>query len=75
MVNDVYLVFTNWETSNRYAIKNSMGQQVYFAAEESDTCHRQCCGADRGFTMHITDNTGKVSDISFTTLVRWVVSH
>lgn len=52
-------VFVNWETSNRYAIKNSVGQQVYFAAEESDTCHRQCCGPGRGFVMHITDNAGQ----------------
>ena len=54
-------MFVNWETSNRYAIKNSVGQQVYFAAEESDTCHRQCCGPARGFVMHITDNLGQVS--------------
>ena len=26
-------VLTNWETSNRYQIKNSVGQQVYFANE------------------------------------------
>lgn len=55
-----FLVFVNWETSNRYVLKNSVGQQVYFAAEESDTCHRQCCGPGRGFVMHITDNMGQV---------------
>lgn len=54
-------VFVNWETSNRYVIKNSLGQQVFFASEESDTCHRQCCGPGRGFIMHITDNLGQVS--------------
>ena len=26
-------VFLQWESANRYVIKNSMGQQVYFAAE------------------------------------------
>jgi len=26
-------VLTTWETSNRYQVKNSIGQQVYFAAE------------------------------------------
>ncbi|PAA78368.1 hypothetical protein BOX15_Mlig010393g1 [Macrostomum lignano] len=51
-------VFTNWETKNKYQVKNSMGQQVYFAAEESDVCARQCCGPQRGFVMHITDNLG-----------------
>ncbi|CAH1774906.1 unnamed protein product, partial [Owenia fusiformis] len=52
-------VVTGFETKNRYAIKNSMGQQVYFAQEESDCCMRQCCGPQRGFTMHITDNLGQ----------------
>ncbi|XP_056008815.1 phospholipid scramblase 2-like isoform X3 [Ostrea edulis] len=51
--------FTGWETANKYKIVNSQGQQVYFAAEESDTCTRQCCGPNRGFTMHITDNMGQ----------------
>ena len=27
------LAFTNFETQNRYQIKNSLGQQVYFAGE------------------------------------------
>jgi len=48
--------FTSWEGANKYQIKNSLGQQIYFAAEESDTCQRQCCGPQRGFTIHITDN-------------------
>lgn len=25
--------FTGWETNNKYAIKNSMGQNVYYAVE------------------------------------------
>lgn len=52
-------VFLQWEGANRYVIKNSMGQQVYFAAEESDVCTRQCCGPARSFTIHITDNLGQ----------------
>jgi len=28
-----YLVMTSWETCNKYLIKNSLGQQVYFAKE------------------------------------------
>ncbi|XP_071945547.1 phospholipid scramblase 2-like [Antedon mediterranea] len=51
--------FTNWETPNRYQIKNSLGQQVYYAFEESDVCQRQCCGPSRGFIMHIVDNTNQ----------------
>ena len=26
-------VLSGWETANKYQIKNSLGQQVYFAAE------------------------------------------
>jgi len=48
-----------WESSNRYQIKNTMGQQVFFACEESDVCSRQCCGPNRGFVLHITDNLGQ----------------
>jgi len=56
---EVFELLTNWETKNRYMVKNSVGQQVYFAQEESDECQRQCCGPSRGFIMHITDNLGQ----------------
>jgi len=49
-------IMSGFETKNRYAIKNTMGQQVYFAFEESECCHRNCCGSERGFVMHIVDN-------------------
>ncbi|XP_077998457.1 phospholipid scramblase 2-like [Glandiceps talaboti] len=49
-------VFTALQFLNRFVIKNSMGQQIYYAEEESDECHRQCCGPQRGFIMHVTDN-------------------
>ena len=29
-------------------------------------CMRQCCGPNRGFMMHITDNTGQVSMMHIT---------
>lgn len=48
--------FTGWETTNKYAIKNSMGQQCYYAFEESGACMRQCCKANREFNMHIVNN-------------------
>lgn len=51
--------FTQFETQNKYKIVNIMGQQIYFAAEESDACMRQCCGNSRGFIIHITDNIGR----------------
>ncbi|KAJ8048515.1 Phospholipid scramblase 2 [Holothuria leucospilota] len=49
-------VFTGWETENKYQIKNALGQQIYFAAEESELCMRLCCKSRRGFMMHIIDN-------------------
>ncbi|XP_061196529.1 phospholipid scramblase 2-like [Saccostrea echinata] len=52
-------VLVGWETANKYKIKTKSGQQIYFAAEESNACARQICGPKRGFTMHITDNMGE----------------
>ncbi|WAQ94276.1 PLS2-like protein [Mya arenaria] len=55
---DMLELFTGWEQQNKYRLMNSMGQQVYYAKEESGACERQCCQANRSFTMHITDNAG-----------------
>ena len=30
---EVFEVLTGWETANKYAVKNSLGQQCYFAVE------------------------------------------
>jgi hypothetical protein len=53
---EIFEMITPFETANRYAIKNSMGQQMYFAFEEGNACLRQCCGPRRSFTMHVVDN-------------------
>ncbi|XP_022096954.1 phospholipid scramblase 2-like [Acanthaster planci] len=53
---ELFEVVTDIETQNRYQVKNSLGQQIYFAHEESEFCERICCGPRRGFTMHVTDN-------------------
>ncbi|XP_062511866.1 phospholipid scramblase 1-like [Corticium candelabrum] len=53
---EILEMLTGFETENKYVIKNTMGQQVYFAAEKSDCCERQCCGAKRSFSMSIVDN-------------------
>jgi len=55
---ELFEAFTDIETKNKYVIKNSLGQQCYYAYEESDICMRICCQAGRGFTMHIVDNGG-----------------
>ncbi|NP_001089425.1 phospholipid scramblase 1 L homeolog [Xenopus laevis] len=52
-------VLTGFESNNKYEIKNSLGQRVYFAAEENDCCTRNCCGPGRPFIMTIIDNAGR----------------
>ena len=44
------------ETKNKYKLKNSMGQEVYSAKEDTDCCTRNCCGPIRPFGMTIKDN-------------------
>ncbi|KAJ8048517.1 Phospholipid scramblase 1 [Holothuria leucospilota] len=51
--------FTPLETENRYHIKNSLGQQVFFAQEESDPLLRQHLRSRRNFTMHVVDNVNQ----------------
>ena len=41
--------FTGCETKNKYTIKNTMGQDVYKAKEDTDCCIRMCCGPTRPF--------------------------
>ncbi|XP_061862017.1 phospholipid scramblase 1 [Colius striatus] len=49
-------ILTGFETNNKYEIKNALGQRVYFAAEDTDCCTRNCCGPSRPFTLRIIDN-------------------
>ncbi|XP_058251225.1 phospholipid scramblase 2-like isoform X3 [Hemibagrus wyckioides] len=48
-----------WETNNQYVVKNSLGQQVWLATEESDFCTRMVCGPLRSFVMHLHDGVGQ----------------
>jgi len=50
--------FTAFDCKNKFQVKNALGQQMYFAAEESGFCMRQFCGAHRGFAVHVADNMG-----------------
>ena len=50
---------TGFETENKYVVKNSLGQQVYYTKEVSDCATRQCCRPNRLFQMQITDNASK----------------
>lgn len=48
-------VFTGFETNNKFKIKNSLGQDIFWAAEDTDCCTRQICGSFRPFDMKILD--------------------
>ncbi|MCP3667991.1 MAG: hypothetical protein GY696_36805 [Gammaproteobacteria bacterium] len=68
-------IITNIETANRYLLMNAYGQQVFFAAEQSDFCARQCCGSNREFIMSILDNAGvevrSLRDVSYSLSRDW----
>jgi len=48
--------FVGFESKNKYEIKNTMGQRVYLAAEDTGCCNRNCCGTHRPFDIQIIDN-------------------
>nr|CAD7424155.1 unnamed protein product [Timema monikensis] len=48
--------FTGFETKNKFTIKNSVGQKMYYAVEDTDCLTRNCCGPNRPFDMKILDN-------------------
>lgn len=56
---EIMEVLTGFETNNKYAIKNALGQLVYFAVEDTDCCTRNCCGPGRPFDIKILDNSGR----------------
>ncbi|CAG0919456.1 unnamed protein product [Notodromas monacha] len=47
--------FVGFESKNKYTVKNSLGQKVYYAVEDSDCLTRNCCGPWRPFDMRIMD--------------------
>ena len=53
---ELWEVVTGYQTANRYVVKNTLGQQVYFAAENSSPFWRQCCSINRPFELSILDN-------------------
>ncbi|XP_029472245.1 phospholipid scramblase 1-like [Rhinatrema bivittatum] len=56
---DLLEVVFGIEANNKYEIKNSLGQRVYFALEENDFCTRNCCGPARPFIITIVDNMNR----------------
>jgi len=50
---------TGFETNNKYKVKNSLGQTIYNAVEDTDCCTRNCCGPARPFDIKIFDNNNQ----------------
>lgn len=44
-----------YEQKNKYVVKNTMGQFIFMAVEESDLASRCCCGKSRPFEMTVLD--------------------
>jgi hypothetical protein len=53
---EIMEVLTGIETQNKYKVCNTLGQDIYFAAEKSEILARQCLRSSRGFTIHLYDN-------------------
>ncbi|KAL1271508.1 hypothetical protein QQF64_030524 [Cirrhinus molitorella] len=49
-------ILSRFESDNQYEIKNSIGQEIYHAKEESDCFIRNIFGPARAFKMHIKDH-------------------
>ncbi|XP_051674645.1 phospholipid scramblase 1 isoform X5 [Oryctolagus cuniculus] len=49
-------VFANFLTNNKYQMRNSLGQTVLFAVEDSEWYSRITCGTYRPFTLRIFNN-------------------
>ncbi|XP_048190396.1 phospholipid scramblase family member 5 [Perognathus longimembris pacificus] len=47
------------ETANKYEIKNSSGQRIYFAVEESLCFNRNVCSKLRSCSLRVSDNAGR----------------
>ncbi|MBU2573176.1 MAG: scramblase [Elusimicrobia bacterium] len=52
-------ILTSFETKNRYAVLDSSGQQLYWAAEESSVLARLLLKALRPFSIHILSKEGR----------------
>jgi uncharacterized protein YxjI len=52
-------ILVDFETKNKYAVLDTSGQQLYFAAEESSVLARLFLKTLRPFTMHILSPEGR----------------
>lgn len=51
--------FTGYETNNKYEILNTLGQRIFYAAEDTCCCTRNCCGHHRPWDIKILNNQSK----------------
>ena len=52
-------ILTGFETKNRYAVQDTSGQQLYWAAEESSVIARLLLKVLRPFSMHVLSTEGR----------------
>lgn len=57
---ELFELITGFETKNKYMIRNTLGQSVFYAGEESGCCNRQCMGPLRAFDLNFYDHYGNV---------------
>lgn len=53
-------MISGFESCNRYEVKNTLGQLVYFAVEENDDFTLNCYGTLRPFTIKLFDSMSQV---------------
>ncbi|CAG0898295.1 unnamed protein product [Darwinula stevensoni] len=56
---EILEAITTFETANKYSIKNSMGQKIYSASEDTDCCTRNILGPYRCFELQVLDHQGR----------------
>ncbi|XP_064462152.1 phospholipid scramblase 2-like [Ornithodoros turicata] len=60
----------HFETRNKYIACNNQGQNVYYLAEESGMCVRNCMDATRCFEMYVWDTQNRIV-MRFLRPLRW----
>lgn len=57
---EVLELISNYETENKYYVKNRWGQILFFAQEQSGCCARNCFPMCRPFQMDISDLSQRI---------------
>jgi|Transcript_5872 hypothetical protein len=53
------MVSIDYEGANKYKVRDPAGRPIYFIAEESGCCARQCCDPYHTMALHMTDMSGE----------------